>query len=305
MNEVLQPLFQDPILQVISLDPGYEDRGSDVWLVETPSEKAVVRASRRPRSAEQLNDFWWGCYHLFGTTPWEVYDLEGINEKLGRIGAFRVPQVLRKGVCDQRELVVVEWLPGALLSSFTELSYEALVDFGRRMALVHRRAFAYCGHLLRKAVHPLEEFHPRAAETMRELVRRFHGHDGEIRRSLDAMCDAMSALPPPAAGSPVLVDMDPTQFLVDGGEVSALIDTEACVVGPRELDFIALEYCLDEAGAAAFAKGYREVSPLPDLERVRAPYRFLYRLLAVQGHEPLEQWMSHPCFFGRGAACAI
>jgi len=39
------------------------------------------------------------------------------------------------------------------------------------------------------------------------------------------------------------------------------------------------------------------VLPLPDLSRVRAPYRFLYRLLEVQGSVPLDAWMSWPELF--------
>jgi len=50
-------------------------------------------------------------------------------------------------------------------------------------------------------------------------------------------------------------------------------------------------------GAAAVARGYRRVLPLPDLSRVRAPYRFLYRLLEVQGSVPLDAWMSWPELF--------
>ena len=91
--------------------------------------------------------------------------------------------------------------------------------------------------------------------------------------------------------------MDPTQFLYDGGKVTALVDTEAYGLGPRELDFVALEYCLEESTAQRMAEGYRSVLPLPDLAAVRTPYRFLYLLLAVQGHVGLEEWMARPRLF--------
>ncbi|PEB39277.1 hypothetical protein [Bacillus pseudomycoides] len=39
------------------------------------------------------------------------------------------------------------------------------------------------------------------------------------------------------------------------------------------------------------------IMPLPNLEQCRAPYRYLYRLLSVQGTVDLEEWLQHPVFF--------
>ncbi|PFJ84306.1 nitrate reductase, partial [Bacillus cereus] len=37
--------------------------------------------------------------------------------------------------------------------------------------------------------------------------------------------------------------------------------------------------------------------PIPRLEECRHPYRYLYRLLSVQGSVELEKWLSHPSYF--------
>lgn len=37
--------------------------------------------------------------------------------------------------------------------------------------------------------------------------------------------------------------------------------------------------------------------PIPDLEQCREPYRYVYRLLSVQGHVDLEEWLHHSAFF--------
>lgn len=297
MKALLQPLFSKPILKATPLDPGYENHGSDVWLVETEDERAVVRSSRMHGPAEALNDFWWGCRRLFGIEPWHTFDLEAIHRELGEAGGFRIPGVLRKGVVDGREWVAVEWVDGEPLRSFAALCDDALVRFGRELALVHARAYDFCGHVTRRIAYPPGEFHERAAQASRELVDRFFREDTAIRQALDEMCQALRSLPAPGAASLILVDMDPTQFLVsDGGDI-ALIDAEACALGPRELDFVALEYCLDAKEAAHVAKGYASVLPVPDLTRVREPYRYVYRLLSIQGTVPLEQWLGHPALF--------
>jgi hypothetical protein len=95
----------------------------------------------------------------------------------------------------------------------------------------------------------------------------------------------------------VMLDVDATQFLGDGGHITALVDTDAYVVAPRELDFVGYEYELDAPGAAAFARGYRAILPLPDLTSARPVYRYLFRLLGVQGTVPLEEWLAWPAWF--------
>jgi hypothetical protein len=84
---------------------------------------------------------------------------------------------------------------------------------------------------------------------------------------------------------------------VDQGRLSAIVDVEAYVVGPRELDFIGLEYVLNPKAAGSFIRGYTEILDLPDLTRVRAVYRYLYRLLGVQGAVDLDRWLARPPLF--------
>ncbi|PHC32624.1 hypothetical protein COF01_25155 [Bacillus pseudomycoides] len=47
----------------------------------------------------------------------------------------------------------------------------------------------------------------------------------------------------------------------------------------------------------AFRQGYETIMPLSNLEQCRTPYRYLYRLLSVQGNMDLEEWLQHPVFF--------
>lgn len=53
--------------------------------------------------------------------------------------------------------------------------------------------------------------------------------------AIEPLCTAALQLPPLEAGALVLVDMDAPQFLTDGGLLTGLVDTEAYVIGLREL----------------------------------------------------------------------
>ncbi len=86
-------------------------------------------------------------------------------------------------------------------------------------------------------------------------------------------------------------------FLSDGTTITGLVDTEAYAVAPRELDFIGLEYVLTEKEAHAFKSGYETIMSIPHLEEYRQPYRYLYRLLSVQGNVEFKKMVKSPILF--------
>ena len=290
----LQALFDEPILEQSYFDPGYSGHASDVWLVRTASGSAVARAFRW---GEPGGPFWSGCRYLFGIDPSRVFDLEPLNAQLAEISPIPAPRVLRKGVLDGREWVVVEHMPGSALETFHSQPAQMLEQFGYALARVHSRRFADYGSPSGHVRRPIDGFFTRVAETLRMLASRFYSDDKRIIVTFEHYCRAALALPPPANATLVMVDLDVGQFLSDGRHITAVVDTEGDVIGPRELDLIGLEYLLDQAGAAAFARGYQTVLPLPDLASVRAIYRYLYLLLEVQGQADLDEWMGWPNLF--------
>ena len=294
---MLQSLFADRILEQKNLDPGYSGHASDVWLVRTANEEAVARATRL--IDEPDNEFWRGLKALFGIDPRRVDDLEPVNACLSALSSIPVPRVLRTGEVEGRVHAVVEKMEGSTLPSFGELAPEALAALGEALARIHVKRFEWCGAPSGALQYPVAEFHTRLIGTLWSLVDRHYREEPEVEALLEPICMAAQALPAPEAGALVLPDLDPSQFLWNGERITALVDTEAYVVGPRELDFIALEYVLDEPQARAVAEGYRRVLPLPDLTAVRPVYRYFYRLLRIQGRVPMERWMNWPVLFGQ------
>jgi hypothetical protein len=296
----LQTLFRAPIVAQSYLDPGYSGHASDVWRVQTTQEVVIVRALREPQALD--GPFWKGCHMLFGLDPRLLFDLEPLNALLVQICPLPIPQILRKGWLESQSYVIVQCMSGVPLNDFSALPEQALEELGQALAQIHRRHFSYYGTPIGQRRFALSTFPARLTQTMRWLVQQFYRTDAAIKEMLPAMCEAASRLPPLAWGTLVLIDMDPTQFLTDGEHLTALVDTEAYAIGPCELDFISLEYVLDWRGAAAVARGYTSVLPLPALSEVRPVYRYLYRLLEVQGSVEVEKWMRHPSLFDEFAA---
>ena len=82
------------------------------------------------------------------------------------------------------------------------------------------------------------------------------------------------------------------------GVLQTMRDLTGVALG-RALDLIGYEYELDRPRAAAFVRGYQSLLPLPELQSVRPLYRYLYRLLEVQGSVDLNIWLGWPAHFDR------
>ena len=135
-------------------------------------------------------------------------------------------------------------------------------------------AFQECGAPNGALRYSLEEFPQKLINAIRVLSSRYYIQKTDIMNRVYYYCKLVSNMPLPNHASLIMLDMDSRQFLSDGKRVHAIIDTEAYALGPREMDLIAIECCLDE-GATSFVRGYSSVLPFPDLRYVREVYRFL------------------------------
>ena len=96
---------------------------------------------------------------------------------------------------------------------------------------------------------------------------------------------------------PIMLDLRWDQFLVtDSGELS-LIDLDALVWGPRELELVLIEYLLDQSQLNVFKAVYTQSHVMPNLDSVRDIYRLLLFIMNVLGETDLEKWMRHPVRF--------
>lgn len=290
-----QELFREPIIQYQYMDPGYSGHASDVWVVQTPSRRVVVRSSRSRCIPD--NEFWWGCWKLFGLDPTIASTMEWTSRALAGLGPIVCPGVLERRQAAGRDFLIVEWMPGTACQSFLTAPDGLMYGLGQWLAEVHGRTLPVFGTVDGETAKPLAAFHGAAVAVMDQLVQRYFMDEQDVVKALEAMQRAMKSLPVPTHSSLVMVDMDPTQFLMDAGRITAVVDTEAYVLAPPALELVALEYVLDQRTAAALAAGYASIRALPDLEAVREPYRYLCRLLDIQGEVPLAQWMGHPQFF--------
>ena len=294
----VQKLFDEPIRERRRAVPEDWDGSSKIELVRTAREEVAVRWSGvygwRGWEGELPGATWWGCNRLFGVDGRRVFDLAPAHQVLSDAGGVPVPRVRRLALLDGWQCAVLEPMPGRMLVSFSELADGALAELGAQLARQHGPRRTFCGTLRETHRIPLAAFHDEAATVMRAVVARFWAGDPEAQRALEPACRALAELPEPEDASPIVLDNSADQYLVDGGQVSALVDLEMAAYAPRALDLIALELQLDERTARAFRAGYASVTALPDLRAVRRPYRYLVSLLTHHGEATLTHWLSRP-----------
>lgn len=288
----LQPLFGRPILEQEELKSGCDNQGSFVFRVRTSQEDVIARAFRRYMAE---HPFWRTLRLLFGINPLVTRESVTTYTFLVDISPIPVPNVLQVGVAEEREWLVVQLMEGRPLKDFNDLSDVGLLEFGRNLGSIHARRFATLGNPSGSIRFAPYEFPHRLANAFRYAVGNYYAGT-RLSGMLDEMCKAATELRLPVAGALVMPDISPGQFLKEGGRIAAMIDVDAYVVGPRELDLVCLEFFIDDRAAALISKGYSEICPLPQLEQVRFVYRYLFRLLdMIPGH--VEEWLSWPRLF--------
>ncbi|MDA1475867.1 phosphotransferase [Bacillus changyiensis] len=293
----LQKLFQQKIKKAVVLGDLYEGRANNVWRIifeDVPD--CIVR---EPKSGIEESEFSFGCKEIFGLNMSHVYEhIEIVNEQLKNTNSFAIPAVIRKQQVEGRRFLVMEKIEGQQVASFIDRSPEFLMDYGRQLANLHQFHAAYFGTVHEGKRADLSVFHQTLVSTAEKLIDRYDMYSKHIREYFPIFKEKIRNLKSPVSASFILIDIDPSQYVEKNGMISGLVDTEAVAIGPREYDFVALEYLLTEREALFIQQGYEDISNLPkNLAAVRECYRFICLLLDIHGTWDFHQWMRHPVRF--------
>jgi len=102
----------------------------------------------------------------------------------------------------------------------------------------------------------------------------------------------------PSCFVPMMPDLRWDQFLMVDGRLSALVDLDAFVLAPIELDFVLLEYLLSPEQLALWSHAYQNAGgAIPSIAYVRDVYRKLLFAMQVLGEDDLTCWLSRPSYF--------
>lgn len=101
----------------------------------------------------------------------------------------------------------------------------------------------------------------------------------------------------PESYSLIMPDISGNQFVYSDGldAVTAVVDLDAYVIGPREWELAVVEQCL--RNGSAFVKGYESYQEFPDITESRSFYRFFSYLCDPWTEKDLNTFMTEHILF--------
>lgn len=290
-HRALLPDFND----VQALPRLFEDSTNRLWEVrwlrDGQPQEGVLKLCRQTDLKD--SSFWQAMRQLFGVSyPLQMADFQTLYRQLSIWSPLQVPKLFLAAddPALARGWLLTEKLEGRSLSVQPE-STAIAEDLARHVGQLHQQRSPYYGewHTPKgKAVDwPLA-----VCNTVADLAAQTQQDIRDFEPALQRFVQEGGALS--AGFVPIMPDLRWDQFLHKEGRLSALVDLDALVWGPVELEWVLLEYLLNAEQAEAFARVYQTYRPLPELTQVRTVYRLLLFFMQVLGEGALARWMSAP-----------
>lgn len=267
--------------------------GPGPWRLETVSSSSnfVLRADhvdggrsvavRVPRVVGRgASAFWDQMGVIFGLSlPPSPDRLARVAGHVSSVGGLAAPSVLGTFDLDGRRVVVTEWLEGDRWEPDELPPCDGVhADLGRFLARMHGHRFDGFGTVDGAPLRPVSTYAAVARASVDATLRRLWPSDahGPILGAMTHVDDDAVA----SACALVMPDLSANQFLFDavdalegrsGGGLRGVVDLDAYVVGPVELELTMAEWCV--TCPDAFLAGYESVRPLPTF----APFRSFHR----------------------------
>ena len=240
--------------QFTELNTGNFSRASHVWRVDGPQGTYVAR---RPWwTNPKVSPFMDGLHDLFGIGGGHLETVAVAYGFWRGLDIWKVPKTMDLTQVLGEPALKVEFIGG---EAGGELADADACVLGRRVAAAHSFALNYFGPLIDTGACEwlVDEFYPPALNVLDDLTTRFPVQDWGDFRTL------LSQAPIPRWTVPTLLDWAGEQFVWWGGQPYALVDVEASVYAPPELDLCLWELQLSPTGAAEFQAGYSELLFFP------------------------------------------
>ncbi|HAD30718.1 MULTISPECIES: phosphotransferase [unclassified Methylophaga] len=259
----------------------FSDSSHQLWFCETVDGPMVLKLCDHANIEQSA--FWQKMNSLFAINfPTSLGNIAEVYQRISTISPLVIPSLINSMAA---EFVLARWLPGEDVdpSSVTALTIKSLAN---HIGLMHQQQHPRWGSL-QQPEYTAEDWPRRLKITLQQ-------QSDSIEQTVLQQALKQAELLCENTFVPIMPDLRWDQFLMQQDKLSALVDLDAIVYGPRTLEFVLLEYLLDQSQAEQFAAEYQNYQVIPDLTNVRLPYRLLLFLMNVLGETDLNSWLNHP-----------
>jgi len=262
--------------------PLFEDSTHQLWHCDTGAGPMMLKLCQFQNLADSA--CWQVIERLFGLyLPDYLANMSDVRQLLLARGSLPIPEV---HACSHQ----TEQWPGFMLAQFISgqrLTSERVTDkivlqLAQQLASLHQYQTSHWGDLLNPGFE--------ATHWSRQLIATLQAHVTDqhwLEQGMKALAEFV-----PSTFCPIMLDNRWDQYLFDGERITALVDIDAFVTGPAELELVLLEYQLNPSQATLFANTYQNIRPMPELNPCRLAYRLLLFTMNALGETELERWMN-------------
>jgi len=211
--------------------------------------------------------------------------------------SFAIPELIKAETLENNNAYILtsELEGSAIESADLANSDEMIKQLANHLAMLHSNPINSWGSI-NKPVFTSLDWSYRLKTTLVESANKWGGvllnSDKYLIKALDA-CDLIEI----TEFVPMMPDLRWDQFLHNGNDITALIDLDAFVFAPRELDFVILEYILTSDQIRLFSNSYSKHHAIPDIAQMRPAYRLLLFYMQILGETDLDGWMKKEALF--------
>lgn len=274
------------LIQATALPVMYEDSTHQLWQCDTSQGQLILKIC----SSDQVDKstFWQGMANLFTVDlPRQLGEFDQVYKTLTTLSQLAIPEYIASGSQSQKiqAFILATKLPGTMVND-VEVDDDMVISLANHIGDLHQYEQKKWGRFS-QADFDAQQWPLRLQDTLIAIAENQSMIATELLDEvieLAANCTVDKFVP-------IMPDLRWDQFLQQNGFLSALVDLDAFVYGPRELELVLLEYLLDEQQADLFAEHYQKNHSLPDLTQVRKPYRILLFMMNVLGEKNVDNWM--------------
>mgnify|MGYP000976824171 FL=1 len=279
------PVLHAPALP---LDAQFPDSTHQLWQCDTADSKMILKVCHQQRVQDSM--FWLGINHLFRLDfPNSLAHTQFISQFLQREGELATPEVIAE---QAGHYVLVRYLEGVDLSADL-IDNITVIQLAHHWGKLHQHLSTKWGSI-DNPIFSANDWSVRLEQTIQLLSD--HADitiPNDILKLSYEQCRTLS----PEQFVPIMPDFRWDQLRQCDDGTIAVLDLDAFVRAPRELEWVLLEYLLSPQHAKLFVEIYTQYQPIPDLSACRLSYRVLLFLMNVLGECNLNQWLEQPPLF--------
>ncbi len=280
------------LIRATALPAMFSDSTHQLWDCETLNDPLIVKICKQESITHSV--FWQAMDSLFGVNlPAQLGGFATVYKKISAFSPLVIPQYIASASVSDTEqaFIATKKLPGSLPTPAT-INPAVVTSMAKHIASLHQQSITRWGQIEQPQFAP-EQWPQRLRYSLRILADQHGGIPATV------LAEAINSVEFCGAKefAPIMPDLRWDQFLLLNGKLSALVDLDAFVFAPRELELVLLEFLLDKQQAQTFTQTYQQRLAIPDLSAVRKPYRLLLFLMNVLAEKNHECWMQAPSRF--------